>query len=458
MKIHSYIFNRIFMPMFLIVCCPISALILVYTVTELQGSLPRLIALFQELGFARWIKVVCILPTKAALGREDLMLGLGLFMIIQFLLLKFLPGKKEFGPVTPHGHVPEYPANGVISYLISITLYVFLSAKLGLFSPGFVFENLLEIIALMNMFSLLFCVLLYFKGLLAPSTVEHGSSKNFIFDYYWGTELFPKVWGFDIKRWATCRMGLMGWAIMIISYAFYQHETFNITNSIILSVLLQLVYITKFFMWEIGYLRSLDIMHDRAGFYICWGVLVWVPALYTSPTMYMTLHPHNMNPLLFVVLLLLGVLFIVINYHADIQRTKFRKNPDGYKIWGKPAEYIEASYVSDDGEHRVGYLLVSGYWKLARHFHYLPELSATFLWSVGVGFDSIFPFFYFLFLTILLFHRLIRDEKRCSQKYGVYWDEYRKRVPWVIIPGLKIGLINKLGTFNKHDIEKYGKN
>ena len=47
----------------------------------------------------------------------------------------------------------------------------------------------------------------------------------------------------------------------------------------------QLVYIAKFYWWETGYLRSLDIMHDRAGFYICWGCLVWVPSVYTSASL-----------------------------------------------------------------------------------------------------------------------------------------------------------------------------
>lgn len=41
-----------------------------------------------------------------------------------------------------------------------------------------------------------------------------------------------------------------------------------------MSVLLQLTYITKFFHWEMGYMNSMDIQHDRAGFYLCWGCLV----------------------------------------------------------------------------------------------------------------------------------------------------------------------------------------
>lgn len=40
------------------------------------------------------------------------------------------------------------------------------------------------------------------------------------------------------------------------------------------SVTLQLTYITKFYHWEMGYMNSMDIQHDRAGFYLCWGCLV----------------------------------------------------------------------------------------------------------------------------------------------------------------------------------------
>ena len=42
------------------------------------------------------------------------------------------------------------------------------------------------------------------------------------------------------------------------------------------------VYCFKFFMWETGYWKTMDIAHDRAGYYLCWGCLNWVPAIYTS--------------------------------------------------------------------------------------------------------------------------------------------------------------------------------
>jgi len=43
---------------------------------------------------------------------------------------------------------------------------------------------------------------------------------------------------------------------------------------------------------------------------------------------------------------------------------------------------------------------------------------------------------YFIFLTILLVDRSMRDDKRCYEKYGSYWDQYRALVPYKILPGV----------------------
>lgn len=36
----------------------------------------------------------------------------------------------------------------------------------------------------------------------------------------------------------------------------------------------------------------------------------------------------------------------------------------------------------------------------------------------------------------MIVHRTLRDEHRCSQKYGDDWVEYKRRVPYVYFPGL----------------------
>jgi len=81
-------------------------------------------------------------------------------------------------------------------------------------------------------------------------------------------------------------------------------------------------------------------------------------------------------------------------------------------------------------------LLASGWWGLSRHFHYVPELLGAFFWTLPVLFENVLPYFYMIFLTILLFDRAFRDDKRCAAKYGSDWEAYRRAVPYRIIPGL----------------------
>jgi delta14-sterol reductase len=39
-----------------------------------------------------------------------------------------------------------------------------------------------------------------------------------------------------------------------------------------------------------------------------------------------------------------------------------------------------------------------------------------------------------LYFGVLLIHREGRDDAKCARKYGEDWAEYKKRVPWRIIP------------------------
>jgi delta14-sterol reductase len=39
-----------------------------------------------------------------------------------------------------------------------------------------------------------------------------------------------------------------------------------------------------------------------------------------------------------------------------------------------------------------------------------------------------------LYFAVLLIHREGRDEAKCHAKYGKDWEDYRKKVPWRIVP------------------------
>ncbi|KAF5193596.1 7-dehydrocholesterol reductase, partial [Thalictrum thalictroides] len=177
-------------------------------------------------------------------------------------------------------------------------------------------------------------------GHLAPSSADSGSSGNAIIDFYWGMELYPRIGkNFDIKVFTNCRFGMMSWAVLAVTYCIKQYEeNGSVADSMLVNTILMLVYVTKFFWWEAGYWNTMDIAHDRAGFYICWGCLVWVPSIYTSPGMYLVNHPVNLG----------------------IHLCCFKQDRGKCLIWGKAPSKIVASYKTDNGETKSSLLLTSG--------------------------------------------------------------------------------------------------
>lgn len=294
-----------------------------------------------------------------------------------------------------------------------------------------------QMITLLSVFAFFFVWVLYFKGWYAPSSSDSGSSGSLITDYYWGMELYPRFFGgqLDVKTFTNCRFGMMGWAVLVVTFALAQKQLHgSISDSMAVCSALMLGYVAKFFAWETGYWNSMDIMHDRAGYMICWGCLTWVPAIYTSPGLYLVAHPWDIGMLGSAALLAAGAASVYINYASDAQRQAVRAADGKAMVWGQKAEVIVAPYVTARGEAKSSLLLCSGWWGVARHFHYVPELAAALLWTLPCGLSHALPYFYFVFLTLLLVDRANRDDKRCASKYTSSWGEYTKKVPYKMIP------------------------
>lgn len=418
-------------PLFLMSCCTPFVILMWYTNTVLDGSFSSLMQLFINKGFFATIYAIWQPIFFGSLTAWQIIFS---FIVFEFILIKYLPGSVFYGPITPNGNTPVYKANGLLAFTTSMGVFCISTFYLHLFSASIIYDHFGEILGALNFFSLLLCVALYLKGRYYPSTTDSGITGNIVFDYYWGTELYPSLWGINLKMFINCRLGMMSWGLILLSYATSQSDVYGLSNSMLIAVALQLLYITKFYIWETGYLASLDIMHDRAGYYICWGCLVWVPGIYTSPTMYLVNHPNHLNTWLAIGIFSAGVASIVINYLADRQRQLVRSTSGACKIWGMEPKIIVATYLTESGARKKNALLFSGWWGVARHFHYFPEITAAFFWSAPALFSHFSPYFYVCFLTILLFDRANRDDLRCSKKYGVYWQDYCSKVPYKIIP------------------------
>jgi 7-dehydrocholesterol reductase len=423
--------REFFGPLFLMLSTPPFSICFYHVCTHMDGNFAAFFKLILSNGLLSTL--YSIWPTPFDVSVWKMILS---FMAFELILQKYMPGKEFKATVTPQGNIPIYKANGMQSYVTTLVTLLGLT-YFELFRPAVVYEKFGEILSSMNLFALLFCAMLLVKSYVAPTNSDVVSSGNIVADYYVGRELHPRIFGWDVKQFTNCRFGMMYWAVGILCYA---HKNIELNNGIIqlgmaVNVALQLVYISKFFYWEMGYMNSMDIQHDKAGFYICWGCLVWVPSVYTSHSFYLTENAPDISVLTALAIFTFGFLCIWINYDSDNQRYVFRQTNGECLIFGKQPRYLVAEYATASGEIRKNLLLLDGWWKISRHFHYMPEILASLCWGLpALNTSFIGPYFYTTFLTILLFDRAVRDDNRCAAKYGPFWTTYKKEVPYLIIP------------------------
>ena len=248
----------------LLVLCPVFGLLFVYIIIQLKGNVLELGTMISQEGLYSTYRKIFL---NHIFGSRKAWTMIGTLAIFELILMRLLPGKSVQGPVTPKGNVPVYKANGFLSFVVTMCTFNALALS-GLFNPADIYDNFIDIIGGLTFASLIFVLVLYFKGRYAPSSTDNSVSGYFLFDYFWGTELHPNIFGWDVKMFTNCRFGMMGWGLLVLSYAYKQHSLGLLSDSMIVSVGIQLVYVAKFFHWEMGYMKSLDIMHDRAGFYI----------------------------------------------------------------------------------------------------------------------------------------------------------------------------------------------
>lgn len=66
----------------------------------------------------------------------------------------------------------------------------------------------------------------------------------------------------------------------------------------------------------------------------------------------------------------------------------------------------------------------------------LLKMGVRLAWCLPCGFRRPLPYFYVVYLGVLLVHRARRDHARCAVKYGPDWERYCARVKSRIVPGL----------------------
>lgn len=257
-----------------------------------------------------------------------------------------------------------------------------------------------------------------------------------------GIELNPRIGpDFDLKLFGNGHLGMMVWTLIDFSFIAYQYQTRDghVEPSLILVTILQVLYVIDFFINEGWYLGTIDIAHDHYGFYLAWGCFCFLPTTYTIQAQYLGMSSPSStasNNVYLAIVFSIGVAAYVMFRSVNNQRHRARLLGSNYCIWGKPAEFVKGEYVTADGKRRQNLLLCSGWWGVSRHANYTADLVLSYCSCALVGTTKVVVWTYAIWMTLILVHRCLRDEKKMSAKYGPAWDEYCKRVPWRFVPGV----------------------
>jgi protein-S-isoprenylcysteine O-methyltransferase Ste14 len=363
---------------------------------------------------------------------------LGGWLLFQALLQAWAPGPWAEGPPLGDGRRLRYRMNGWWSWWITWAALLAVVGAAGavggrdaaLSAATAVADEFGPLMSTANLFAFAFGVYLYMRGRRHPDDGTPAGTGHVLRDYVMGTSLNPRQREFDWKVFFEGRPGLIGWAVLDLSLAAKQYQAHGeVTTPMLLVCAFQLWYVVDYFYHEEAILTTWDIKHETFGWMLCWGDLVWVPFTYTLPALYLVNRSHGL-PIWAV--LGVAVLFFAgyaISRGANDQKHAFRQDPAApLKWWGGPPRYVPT--------RRGPPLLASGLWGVGRHLNYLGDLMMGLAWCLPCGFGRPIPYFYVVYLAVLLVHRERRDHARCAANYGEDWEAYCAKVRWRIVPGL----------------------
>jgi len=472
----------------MMVFAPVLVWWFVYSCTDHDCSLIRssqaLITMYKYDGLS---SLVSLLDFTHIVTREAVILWAS-WLLLQFLLYSYVPGPRDHGQPTPAGYTLLYVTNGWRCWWLTHILSIALLAFTGIELAPVMARRWTQLFWIANISGFALTILAYIKASVAPTHPNDNKwSGSFLYDLFMGVEHNPRLtshpYSFDFKLFFNGRPGIIAWTLINFCFACTQFVRFGfVSNAMILVNLLQALYVLDFFWNEGWYLRTIDITHEHFGFYLAWGDQCWLPFMYTLQGLFLSTHPVELSLLGFISILLLGVggyvLFRAVNANKDrfrkemtrlermsigerktgelkeeMQRRSIGDEPfpefgegvtyrglevrqlSHYRTWGRPTLFLPATYHTGVGnERRRSHLLLSGFWGLSRHFNYLGDLMLSAAMCLPCGFTHLLPYFYIIFMTVLLLHRVARDDEKCRQKYGKAWEIYCKLVPYKICP------------------------
>ncbi|KAL6486032.1 hypothetical protein MHYP_G00054240 [Metynnis hypsauchen] len=356
--------------------------------------------------------------------------GIVLLWLLFQAVLSLLPiGKVVEGMPLKNGKTLKYRINGF--YALIISAMAIGAASYHEVDLSYIHGHFLQFYTSALIISVLLSIYLFIRSRRAAvdDLAPAGNSGYVFYDFFMGRELNPRIKDFDIKFFCEMRPGLIGWLVINFGMllAEMKHKNLDTPSPAMLLVNgFQLLWVADGLWHEEKLLTMMDIVYDGFGFMLAFGDLAWVPFTFTCQAYYLAGHPSDLSVFWIVAIIIMNVVGYYIFRKANSQKYAFRRNPSD------PALSHLKTIPTATGKS----LIVSGLWGFVRHPNYLGDLIMALAWSLSCGFNHAIPYFYLIYLILLLVHRNARDERQCRKKYGLAWGEYCKAVRYRIFPGI----------------------
>ena len=348
------------------------------------------------------------------------------FIVVLFLGSKILPGVKGLGEPLKDGSRRQYKLTGLMLFLLAtfgaiLVLLLYQRVNPWIWNLEYITIRFWSLLIIANIYTVVWTILLFFLGRRKQGEAKRKGFKGVLHDIWFGPELNPTWWGVDLKMFAY-QPSLIGLSILNWSFLFTQLDNYGyILPQMWLYQAFWWFYLFTHYIFEEFMLTTWDIMSENFGLMLVWGDLVYVPFFYSIAGWFIIDQEIGFSVY---AIIILGVAYLIALYifrGSNIQKYKFKKNPNT-KIWFKPAKSLE------------GKILVSGFWGKGRKLNYSGEVLTYFIISLTTGLISAIPLLLPVSLLILLMQRAWRDDKRCRKKYGKLWEEYCEIATYKMIP------------------------
>ncbi|KAK1138621.1 C-24(28) sterol reductase [Aspergillus melleus] len=365
------------------------------------------------------------------------------FLILQGAGYLFLPGVYGKGKPLPHlkGKQLDYYCSAQWSW------YITMAGALALhFGNIFRLDTLVKefgpIMSVAIFSGFLVSIIAYLSALARGS--QHRMTGSHIYDFFMGAELNPRLFGWlDMKMFFMIRIPWFILFLLTLATALKQWEELGyVSGEVSFLVMAHFLYANACSKGEELSITSWDIFHEKWGFMLIFWNLAGVPMTYCHCTLYLASQDPSVYRWKPMALFALFGAYIFVYWVWDTcnsQKNMFRAQERGYWVDRRTFPQLPWKYIKDPQKiHTItgDSILCSGWFGLARKVHYTCDIFFAFAWGLVTGFRSPFPWFYFLFFTVMVIHRATRDIQRCRDRYGEAWKEYERRVPYLFIPYL----------------------